>query len=70
MSELLRVIVIMSSTRWDIGAYVEKSHVFSGDERERQRDVGPASAESQLRHKQFRVHHHWNDHKLLKITGI
>lgn len=58
----------MSSTRWDVGEYVEKGHVFSDHKRERQRDVGAAPTEPQLRHKHFPHHRHWNDHKLLRQT--
>lgn len=49
----------MSSTRWDIGASVGTRHVFSRNKRERQRAVGAAPPESELRHKHFLFHYYW-----------
>lgn len=66
MSKLLTAIMIVLSTRWDIGAYVEKCHVFSEHEREWQRDVDPSSAGSSLCHSQFTDHHQQNDYELLR----
>lgn len=59
----------MSPARWDFGSSVEKCHVFSQHKRERQRDVGAAPPESQLRYQHFLVHHYWNDYELLRQTN-
>lgn len=64
------MIVMVSSTRWDAGAPVEKSHVFSEHERERPRDAEAAYAESQLRHQHVHVHRDRNDDELLRITFV
>lgn len=56
------------STRWDIGASVERCHVFSKHKAKRCAGAGAAPPESQLCYKHFPVHHLWDDYKLLSQT--